>query len=199
MDDLKNTHSDFTTEFRAKLAARRDEFHALGLDMDNEDIGATLNALMEFAWENPTDEVITPFVRTNYTAIGDMYWGTPYAKAKHPLSISFSYKGHAVGLKAFGTEIYSNVYEHLGNTAKSFADSFLPSARTLTLYLEGDTEARNHLLAETDFQKVRNWTTVWAKLDWIRFCFPKTYERMQEDGEFLSVEEAEAKMKEGGA
>jgi hypothetical protein len=199
MDQIKQTHNDFISDFKSKLAARRDEFYALGIDTDNEDIGATLHSLMEHAWDNPTDETITPFVRANYAMIGDLYWNTPFAKAKHPLTFTFSYKGHAVGMKAFGTEVYSDVYGQICGTAKGFADSFLPGSRTLNAYLDGDNDARNQLLAELDFQKARNWTIIWAKLDWIRYAFPKSYAKMMEDGEFMTVEEAETKMKEMGS
>lgn len=195
MEEFKQNHEAFVTEFKTELLAKRDEFLLLGIDVDNEDVGVPYYQMQRYIRDNPTDEVVSPFLRKHRAIMGDLSWSSPYIQSLNPFSFSVLYKGKTINRAAFGQDIYLNVYGTITGIAQDFANWLLLPAHVAEKYLEDDKEARNYLMSFLDFKNTRNWTIVWAKLDWIKLCFPKCYEKMIKD-EFFTLEEVEEKMKE---
>lgn len=196
MNEFKQTSVEFAEEFKNEFIVNRDKFLERGIDIDNEDIGVPIDQLFEYLNVNQTDEFILSIYYKYGNIMGDLYQKSLFVKLKNPFGLSLDYKGRRISVSNLGKNIYSDVYGEIWRRVKQMADSFIISSSMCLKFLDNDVEAKNYLFSAVDFKNCRNWTIVWAKLDWIKTAFPQCYKKMVENGEFLTVEEAEEKMRE---
>ncbi len=194
---MKETHEEFVKEFIDALKNNASEFKKRGIKIDKKDHGIFINDFLEYYIINETDEFTNQFYRTYGKILGDLSGNSPFLKLQNPFTIRLEYKGHDITSTAIGKSVYkTGVLPTFTKIAELIANNFLLPEHIAELYLQGDKKSRDTLLFYLDFQSHRSWEVVWAKTDWIRFCFPKCYDAMMKDGEFLSVKELEEKMKE---
>lgn len=194
---IKQTHNEFVQEFMTALKDSAAEFKKRGIKIDKNDIGIFINDFLEYYIKNEKDEFTNEFYSTYARVIGDLSGDSKFLKEQNPFTIRLEYKGHDITSTAVGKAIYdTGVLPTFSKISELMANNFLLPEHIAELYLQGDLKSRNTLLFYLDFQSHRSWEVIWAKTDWIRFCFPKCYEAMMKDGEFLSVEELEEKMNE---
>ncbi len=196
MNMIKQTRQEFVDELMKFINANREEFVRREMKFDDNDIGVFIDSFVRYYSAHQDDEFCIDFWRRFSAHIGDCSITSSFLKAQTPFSFLVAYKDKTISHARLGEDVYSDVYGILSGYIQRMADNFIVPKEVIEKYLEGETKYRDYLLGYLNFMTHRNWTIIWAKTDWIKTVFPKAYEKMMKDGEFMSVEELWARVQE---